>query len=196
MNFQRLVCFFAGLLLSQTSLGVDKNNIYAIKGAGLSSCKSFLQSVDNQDSAYLVYGGWIEGHITALNQQLENTFDLTPWQTTPFLLKLIAQNCRNKPEVQFHQMVRAMLGEFLSQKIVEGKSFIKLNNDNSLIYQEDVIVQTKKALQVKGYFEGELDMEWNQDSVQALKKFQNDKSLPETGFPSQDTLFYLFYSTD
>lgn len=41
--------------------------------------------------------------------------------------------------------------------------------------------QIQKALADKGYFHGEVNGEWNDDSVAALRRFQADQNLPDDG---------------
>jgi peptidoglycan hydrolase-like protein with peptidoglycan-binding domain len=41
--------------------------------------------------------------------------------------------------------------------------------------------EIQQAMADKGYFKGNVDGQWNQDSVDALKHFQTDQNLPAEG---------------
>jgi peptidoglycan hydrolase-like protein with peptidoglycan-binding domain len=41
--------------------------------------------------------------------------------------------------------------------------------------------EIQKALAERGYFKGEPNGEWNDDSVEALRRFQADQKLPDDG---------------
>ena len=186
--------FCTSIIFCLPAQAIDTNNVYAVKGAGLTACARFLESAENKDGSYLVYGGWIEGYISALNQQLDQTFDLAPWQSTPLLLRLVEANCKANENVQFHQVAKAMVGQLVEGKIQVGSSFIMINNDPHFVFQEEVIKRIKIVLRQKGFYQGAIDKTWTQDSMDALKGFQNSKGLPTSGLPDQDTLTQLFYS--
>ena len=52
-------------------------------------------------------------------------------------------------------------------------------------------VQIQQALADRGYFKGQVNGEWNDDSVDALRRFQADQKLPDDGKLSSLTLIGL-----
>lgn len=171
----------------------DKNEVYAVKGAGVSYCSTFLESMEARDKNYFIYGGWVEGYLTALNQQLADTFDLAPWQTTELMLKMIEPVCQQNPEQQFHNVVKAMAGQFSEHKITESSNYVQLETNKNLVFQESVIKRIKNALMEKGLYEGDDDLSWGGEVTTAIKEFQHSQDLEETGTPDQVTLYKLFY---
>jgi hypothetical protein len=55
----------------------------------------------------------------------------------------------------------------------------------------DRYLEIQKALADRGYFKGELNGDWGDDSVDALKRFQLDQKLPDDGKISALTLIGL-----
>ncbi len=193
----KLLLCTALILTTQTPLqAADKNEIYAIKGAGVSYCSTFVESMKTRDKYYFVYGGWIEGYLTGLNQQLTDTFDLTPWQTTELMLRVIEPICQQNPEQQFHKVVKAMAGEFSQQKISESGNYIQLEADKNLVFQETVIKRIKNTLVEKGFYKGDDNLSWGEPVIAAVKEFQRSQDLEETGLPDQFTLYKLFYGAN
>ena len=174
----------------------DKNETYAVKGAGVSYCSMFIESMQSRDKNYFVYGGWVEGYLTGLNQQLANTFDLAPWQTTELLLRIIEPICQKNPKQQFHNVVKAMAGELSQHKVSQSGNYIQVEADKNLIFQEAIITRIKAALVEKGFYVGDDNLGWDKPVITAVKDFQRSQELEETGLPDQFTLYKLFYTSN
>jgi len=180
---------------TQGAQAADKNERYAIKGAGVSFCSTFAESIQARDKNYYIYGGWIEGYLTGLNQQLENTFDLAPWQTTELMLRMVEPICQQNPKQQFHTVVKAMAGQLSENKISEQGNYTQLEADKSLVFQESTVRLIKDTLVGRGFYDGDSDYKWGDGVISAMKKFQRSKGLKETGLPDQLSLYQLFYGT-
>jgi len=182
------------LLLSMgtTALAGDSDNAYAVKGAGISSCSRFVDTAEKHDNLYLIYGGWIEGYITATNQYLENTFDLSPWQSTQLMLKVAESICRKNPEMQFHQVVTNIMAGLTKQRIEKGGKFVDINGDRKYVFQKEVIHRIKKTLNNKGFYDGPINSDYDDALKTSMKAFQKSINQKQTGLPDQGTLFKLF----
>lgn len=191
---------FLSTAITLTSLtpaqAADDNKIYAVKGAGVAYCSTFIESMQLRDKNYFVYGGWVEGYLTGLNQQLTNTFDLAPWQTTELMLKMIEPICKQNPKKQFHEVVKAMAGQFSQDKILQSGNYIQVEADKNLVFQDSVITRIKTALVEKGFYEGDDNLGWGEAVITAVKNFQRSQGVEETGLPDQVTLYKLFYGTN
>jgi peptidoglycan hydrolase-like protein with peptidoglycan-binding domain len=51
--------------------------------------------------------------------------------------------------------------------------------------------ELQSRLRELGYFDGPLEMTPWRETLKALKKFQHDHGLPETGFPDRETMMVL-----
>ena len=54
------------------------------------------------------------------------------------------------------------------------------------------VKELQKALKSNGYFKGDVDGYYGQDTVDAVKKFQKDKGLKQDGKAGPATLRYLY----
>ncbi len=177
-------------LLPSITYGADSNNAYAIKGAGIAKCSKFIEFHQKKDDAYLIFGGWLEGYLTAINQQQAGTFDLAPWQSTQLLLIAAESLCKQKPELQFQTAIQILINELAPQKIAQGGKFITVDK---YIYQEEVIKRMKNALKSRGLYSGNIsDAQYDDRLKTAMKQFQKGIKQTETGLPDQGTLYELF----
>ncbi len=177
-------------LLPSITYGADGSDAYAIKGAGIAKCSKFIEFHQKKDDTYLIFGGWLEGYLTAINQQQANTFDLAPWQSTQLLLMAAESLCKQKPELQFQAAIQILISELMPQKITQGGKFITVDK---YIYQEEVIKRMKSALKSRALYNGNIsDAQYDDKLKAAVKQFQKNTKQTQTGLPDQGTLFELF----
>lgn len=192
MNLKSLICLSL-LIFSVFVSAADKNEAYAIKGVGTLYCSKFVEAIDEGNQAFLVYGGWVEGYLTALNQQLDSTYDLAPWQSTEFLLRFVEASCRKSPKVQFQLVVKAMVAELAKQKLTTGGQYVLIKGGKGMLFQEEIVRRAKASLAGKGFYKGDSSIVGWSDAVRsAMKAFQKSKNLEQTGLPDQATLLHLF----
>lgn len=190
MSLKKASAWFLLCTLSHTTFGADSGDAYAIKGAGIAKCSKFIEFREKKDNAYLIFGGWLEGYLTAMNQQQANTFDLAPWQSTQLLLIAVESLCKQKPEMQFQAAVQILINELSPQKISQGGKFVSIDK---YIYQEEMVKRIKNALKSRNLYNGNLDDPRYDDKLKAsVKQFQKTIKLPQTGLPDQGTLYELF----
>ena len=81
MKLRHLSIAIVLMFSAHNALAVDSAGSFAVKGVGLSKCSAFVEVVKAKETATLSrYIGWVAGYISASNQHISNTFDLTPWQ--------------------------------------------------------------------------------------------------------------------
>ncbi|WP_136679347.1 peptidoglycan-binding domain-containing protein [Neptunomonas sp. XY-337] len=193
MKGKILATAMAACLLGSNVQASDSNGSYAIKGAGLGSCAKFLESVKAQDNLYYVYGGWVEGYLTAMNRHQADTFDIAPWQSTALMLKIAESFCAKRPDMQFHQIVSSITQTLDSDRLSSGGEFKNLGTkEKPIILQAQMIKIIQQALADLGFLGGSVDGVYGDGTKDALGKFQESKGLVATRLPDQGTLFELF----
>lgn len=170
----------------------DKNNTFAVKGVGITSCSQFVKSAQSKDDLYYVYGGWLEGYITAFNSRMPETFDLAPWQSTKLLIKAVESVCIKNPSLQYHQVMAELIGNLSRQRIAEGGDYVSFDPEGKYVFQAEMVSRIKSALTSKDLFNGVINSEVNDAVRESIKAFQNQQGRAATGMPDQATLFLLF----
>lgn len=171
----------------------DVDGVYSVEGIGVTGCASFIESVSQKNNKYYIYAGWLEGHLTAQNRLQNNTFDISPWQSTELLLKIIESICVKNPELKFYQVVDVIVAGLLKQKLDSASEFKNVGSlDNPLVLQAEVIKRIQQVLTNKGFNVGPIDGAYGGSSQAAMKSFQSSRGLGVTGLPDQISLFELF----
>ncbi|MDX1654208.1 MAG: peptidoglycan-binding protein, partial [Candidatus Competibacteraceae bacterium] len=111
-----LLCLAAPL----ASQGADPEGNFAVKGAGLATCEAFLKERENKSNYYFMFGGWLDGYVTAVNQLVPETFDIAPWESTDALAALIENHCRRNPEDNFFMVANALAGTLMRDRLQQS----------------------------------------------------------------------------
>ncbi len=183
----------ASVVMAPTaSWGADEQGRFAVKGVGNTSCKTYVNELANHTSNSYLYAGWLNGYLTAQNQQLKNTFDLISWETVDTLGNYLVNYCRKNPDQSFYMAVSAMLGGLYNHRIEAFTPAVNVTagGQGVRVYLE-TLKQAQQALAKLGLYKGEINGEYNKAMLEAIKKFQKSKGLEVTGLPDQQTLFRL-----
>lgn len=183
---------FAGVA---TSRAADTQGQFAIDGIGAVRCDRFVEDAEARNRRLSEYGGWVTGYLTALNRFDGETFDVTPWQGTQYLILALVNYCRQNTEMPFHQAV-AILGQSLKPSRIDTRSeLVPVEQDGKrmLVYVE-VVRRMQQQLKDQGFAIGVVDGQYGPNTAAAIKEFQVTQGLEPTGLPDQATLNQLFYA--
>lgn len=166
---------------------------FAVKGVGVQTCKEFTEEFKERSSRYLLFGGWLDGYISAVNRMKKGTFDATPWQSTDVMLALVNNHCSQRPDERFFAVVTAMLQFFEDQQLtVDSEKVETAAGENKLTVYRTVLRRAQEALAEEGAYSGAADGLYGPKTRTAFETFQEKRGLPKTGLPDQQTLFVLF----
>jgi len=190
---KRTVAFALLLALAgDRAAGSDKEGRFAVEGAGSTRCSQYLVSWQAASKTFYAYGGWIEGYVTASNQYLPDTYDLTPWENTNHLAALLANHCRRHPDQAFISAVRLMIKALREERLEESSPVIlaKSGTKGTRLYRA-VLRRVQAALKREGLYTGEVDGAWEEQTREALLAYQRRERLETSGLPDQKTLMGL-----
>ncbi|MFT5174871.1 MAG: hypothetical protein ACI8W7_003060 [Gammaproteobacteria bacterium] len=174
-------------------LAIDSAGSFAVKGVGLSKCSAFVEVVKSKETAKLSrYIGWTAGYISASNQHVSKTFDLTPWQNIRTLTLALVNHCDRNADMRFGEAVVRMAASLAADRLNEKSELVAIEHEGKqhYVYQE-TIRRTQTKLSELGMFTGDSDGEFNDATKQAVTTFQSERKLPATGLPDQKTMFEL-----
>lgn len=180
------------LLSSNISYSADKDGKFAIKGIGNSTCGNFTKLSEQDSLNKFLYIGWINGYLTAQNQHLNSTFDLTSWETIQTLGGYLRNYCKKNPGTSFYIAVASMI-HGLHEKRIQAYSAtekIGIGEQSILIYQE-TLARAQERLKELNLFNGNINGKMNTHTKEAIKSFQKKQNLSVTGIPDQQTLHAL-----
>lgn len=171
----------------------DSKGAYAIDGGGGAPCKAFTDSrkADNKNAAGL-FAGWVDGYLSAANQNSPDTFDLTPWQTTDLLLVLLGRYCDSYPEDSFEIAVNNLRKALHTQRLAtRSETLLAGNKEKGVPIYREIMVRAQQRLKQQGFYSGALDGNYGQAMNTAIRAFQEKNAITVTGLPDQETLFRL-----
>lgn len=186
----RLFLALCLLLAPTATFAADSKGDFAIRGLGRFACPQLLEAMEAKDARLNVFGAWVDGYISALNQQSPGTFDAAPWQTTELIVSLAGRRCAAEADANFHTIVGRILAEMRPLRLVERSDVVALRSGErvSPLYAE-IVNRAKLRLTELGHRGADDDDQMLGASIRA---FQADKNLPQTGLLDQQTLLNLF----
>lgn len=185
------------LLICLAPLGAyaaDNNGKFAIRGAGLVDCQTFLQEQEKRSPAYLMMGGWIDGYINGVSQYAAETYDATSFESTELFVEIVKNHCQKNARDRLFSVVNSVIAQRWESRIKNQTPLVgvKLGENAVQIYRE-TIVRMQKRLAEKGFFTLPATGQFDAATITALADFQKTlKGYASTGFPDQATLWALF----
>lgn len=170
----------------------DVDGRFAIKGAGGTTCSAFVDALEQREERLFAYGGWLEGYMTAMNQTLDQTYDLAAWESPQTLALLLANHCRQNPQLSFLDATRMMFNALHADRMQMDSELVEAVVDERRIrlYRESMRrVQTRLAEQ--GLYDAEVDGLYGETTRVALRAYQEKAGLEVNGLPDQNTLMQL-----
>ena len=171
----------------------DEEGSFAVKGAGVETCASFLAARERNPGAHAMFLGWLEGYLSAVNELSPGVFDVAFWRERSLLAALLEANCRGEPERRFGQVVRAMTKELARRPLEEQSEMIEARiGERGVPIYRATLKKVEEALAARGIDPGEVDGRWDDATRRALLEFQRGEAqLTPTGLPDQATLAKL-----
>lgn len=193
MTFRRPAIVTLLVLALAPAVSAEVGQPFSVRGAGLLDCESFVSERDRQSDAYLMIGGWIDGYITAANQHLESTYDVTSFESTELIAEIVANHCRSNPRHRLFTVMNSVVSKLHANRIEQPVRAVPVSDG---VRSTALYAPTLERLQVKlidgGYLEASQPSgRFDKLTKRALMAFQQDVDYLPTGFPDQGTLWRL-----
>lgn len=158
-----------------------------VEGPGRMACSDFSGLDPASDEARGV-AAWLTGYMTGHQRLMSDVFDLTPWQTVPVLLSLLRQYCEANGEAKVEEGAQQLVAYLRPGALTEPAKVVAVGSGkNVVLLYAPVVAEVRRKLADAGHRAGP-SME---DLGDALRAYQAEKNLPQTGLPDQATLVTL-----
>ncbi|MCP5363701.1 MAG: peptidoglycan-binding protein [Hyphomicrobiales bacterium] len=189
-----LALFFTLSVIGSTN-AADAEKRFAVKGAGVAKCSAFIEAYEARSNDAYLFAGWIAGYVTALNQQVDGTFDFAPWQSTEVLMLLLRDLCGRNSESQVYQEAAKMVQILGRDRLTALSEIVEMDhNGKKAALPKDVLRKVQEQLKAKGLYDGGVDGAYGGGTRKAIEAFQTEQKIPVTGLPDQQTLLRLMYA--
>jgi hypothetical protein len=167
---------------------------FAVRGAGVIDCKTFLAEREKRSRAYLMMGGWIDGYLTGINQYAPDTYDATSFESTELFAQIIADHCKTHPYDRLFEVMNSIIRQKWQNRTVERSPFVTVTvGGRSTQLYRTTVVRVQQRLAKKGFLRSQPSGDFDDATVRAIAAFQKTLAgYKPTGFPDQATLFMLF----
>lgn len=165
----------------------QQEQLYVVEGPGRMACSDFSGLDPAGDQARGV-AAWLTGYMTAHQRLMSDVFDLTPWQTVPVLLSLLRQYCDANGEAKVEEGAQQLVAYLRPGALTEPAKVVAVGSGkNVVLLYAPVVAEVRKKLSEAGHRAGP-SME---ELADALRAYQAENDLPQTGLPDQSTLVTL-----
>lgn len=167
---------------------------FAVRGAGLVDCRTYLTERKQQSRAYVMMGGWIDGYLTGINQFAPDTFDVASYESTELYAKLVAERCKTRPEDRLFTVMDAIVKRHWADRITRRSPRVTITgNGRTIRLYRATIERLQTRLKNRGFLASTATGTFDAATRRALSAFQKTlKGYKPTGFPDQATLYMLF----
>ncbi len=180
------------LLLANTGWASDKKGSFAPKGAGQITCRVFTAEHKKGSNAYLLFRGWLDGYITAINELTPDTFDITSWESTAFLASVADSHCSKHPDDQLLTVVMTIVKQLREHRVREQSPYVTaVAGSQKRVLYKFTLEKVQAELARRGGYAGPADGSFTDATRSALAAFQTKEKLPPTGLPDEQTLWRL-----
>jgi hypothetical protein len=179
-------------LASIAASAADGAGNFAVDGIATQTCQQFVDERAAKSNHYFMFGGWVDGYVTAINQFAPNTYDLTPWESTDLLMALLDRHCRQNPDNNFIAVVAAMVERLNEDRLQQQSPLVEARvGDILVLLYQDTMMRLQQALARLGHYTGTIDGQFGPQSKAAIESFQAANKIEVTGIPDQLTLLAL-----
>ena len=186
-----LIC--AALFFAPPANAASKAGQYAVKDAGLATCKLYTAEKAKASKRYFQFVGWVTGYLSAYNRFANDNADIAPWQSTDLLAALIGGYCRARPDARLVAASNQLIAALHPNRLRSSSKRIKVSaGGKAVLIYEAILRRAQQMLAERGHFTGAADGRFGPATRKALEKFQTENKLAVTGLPDQRTLLRIF----
>ena len=179
--------------LSGVTHSADGTGAYATHGLGSEKCGRLTAAigegaVEVQQNAL----SWLAGYVTAANRFKGETFDTLPFSNAEIGLNIVLEACRSNPEASFDSVAATLVDTFAPIRVQSSSPIVEAAVDGRKVpLRRSALVAVQEALIEGNHLAGKADGVFGRMTVAALRSYQKEQGLPETGLPDAGTMLRL-----
>ena len=176
----------------------DSSGRFAAKGIGGASCAQFVEAMDKRaekPQIVTMYGVWLDGYLTRVNERLETTYDVTPFASSAWLLSQAYANCKRQPEQRFIAVMGSALTLLYPSRLTDASVPVRIagkvkgsdgeEREVGVAVYAEVLRRAQTELKRLGHYAGEVDGKFGPQMKAAIAAFQEDLGVQAHGLPDQ-----------
>lgn len=175
----------------------DAEGQYSARGVGAQSCRPFIEAVEaNNAEAIRLYVAWIDGALSANNRLRPNTFDASPFVLPGAFVGTVLNACRRAPEGLFDTAVNTAIGALVPIRVQRSSPVVEMRvGEAATSLRAETLVAVQTRLRELNLLRVAADGRFGEQTRDALRAFQAERNLPQTGLPDPDTVVTLLLAS-
>jgi hypothetical protein len=170
----------------------DGQNQFVLRGIGSQSCEQGLAMVQNDKQHAAELASWVTGYVTALNRVSRGTYDLVPLNDVSTLMQILGGMCQANPKQSIEAVLSQIVQKLSVARVADASPMVEAKaGDKTVIVREATLSAMQSRLIVLKLFKGPADGQFGDKTAAALKKYQKQQKLPETGLPDSPTVLRM-----
>ena len=175
-----------------TVQAADSGGHFAFRGVGGQSCKIAIDQIKKDPKEAAVIASWLMGYLTAANRQQSDTFDISPVVAPNDLLNAVVGLCQTHPDMPVESVFNGLLRVLsVARNRADSPIIETRSGKNTASVRTETFIAMQTKLVDYGYLKGKPDGTFGAKSETALKTFQKDQKLAETGVADGATIIRL-----
>lgn len=192
-----LIVLIGSIGLFGSAPAADQDGKYAIKGVGNSTCRQYLTETSNHTYNAFLFAGFLNGYMTAQNQHLKDTFDLSSWETIDTLAGYLAGYCEKHRDQSFFLAAASLVNALYPQRVRISSPVMEIGEKGKTVHlYDEVVKRIRSQLADAGLLKGSDGGQFDSATRDAIRAFQKKQGLEASGIPDQQTLHRLFRSAE
>lgn len=170
----------------------DGKGHFAFRGMGGESCKTAMDQMQKDRNELLITASWLMGYVTAVNRKEPDTFDISPLVSPSSLLEAVVGLCTSHPDMAVETVFSNLLAALsIARNRTDSPLIETKSGKNSATVRTETWIAMQTRLAGFGYLKGKPDATFGARGQTALRAFQKDQKLPETGVADPSTIIRL-----
>jgi hypothetical protein len=181
------------IVLGNPVHAADQSGRFVVRGSGADLCSSFSKAFDTKDNqAVERYASWIFGYASATSKLSSQTLDVSPSADGRDILAFVLNICQAKPAMSIEAASAQVFSGLAAIRPTVDGPVVKFSVDGkALSIREETVRFAERKLKVAGFYKDAEGGKATPQLIAAIKKYQTDQKLPNSGLPDIRTLLRL-----
>jgi hypothetical protein len=180
------ICF------GEPAVAATEDGDYAVRGIGSESCGQFIERLNSDERVPAVALSWLLGYSTALNRTVEGAFDLSPLTDPAAILNIVVRLCEQDPDVVVETLANQVLDGLALARLTTNSPVVETRSGDRIAnVRRETLSRMQQALVERGHLVGGADGIFGPRTEAALRAFQQEQELEETGVADSATIVRL-----
>lgn len=171
----------------------DADGNFAVRGVGSAQCSQYTTAYEQREAQSLQRAvHWMQGYFSARNKTSDGVFDLMPVYRAEDLVALLNAVCERNPDIRLETATHSLVALFEPTWVTSSSELSVLEDgERNVPIRNAVMIQVQQALADAGFYDTVVDGVYGRRSASALRAYQADQEIAQTGLPDMPTLLRL-----